>query len=408
MRNKIIKKSVCIIITLLMIISTMALTGCDKGEDGYPIQLGHTVLETSPKSVTVLDANLADIIINLGYATRLVGKSDTCNQELIEIIPTMGNAQTPDVKAITAANTDVVIANEDLGAYYIEQLKSNGIKVFRLPTPQSDTELQNLYITIAKIFSGTNGEPIATQTYQAFYTELVSTATGVLGTNQTYNIAYIYIDSDGNLASPVTGSFANKILSTTGSNVITADDKHNATGDNLINLLANYNPAFIFYDSQDALDRLRSNSLTAKLYAIEHNQCYQFGYDKLNLMGVSASTNSLELLVTMYPELQVKVEPEGEQTTEVTATDIEKKYGITITEGMVIDANSDIVQIFALQQRLADLGYYKYDVDGKFGQGTERAITDFQYINNFSTDGIADFALLEVLFSNEAIPLSSQ
>ena len=55
-----------------------------------------------------------------------------------------------------------------------------------------------------------------------------------------------------------------------------------------------------------------------------------------------------------------------------------------------------------LQQRLKRLGYYKGSVDGKYGQGTEDAIKDFQKNNKLNSDGIAGNATLKKLYSNNA------
>ncbi|MEG2253143.1 MAG: peptidoglycan-binding domain-containing protein [Clostridia bacterium] len=51
-----------------------------------------------------------------------------------------------------------------------------------------------------------------------------------------------------------------------------------------------------------------------------------------------------------------------------------------------------------MQQKLADLGYYAGDVDGRFGNQTRRAVEKFQYNNGLDSDGIAGKNTLTVLF----------
>ena len=62
--------------------------------------------------------------------------------------------------------------------------------------------------------------------------------------------------------------------------------------------------------------------------------------------------------------------------------------------------------IYALQQRLKDLGYYTIRVDGIFGSGTQRAVRDFQRVNGLTVTGRADNATQTLLYSSAAKPAS--
>lgn len=54
--------------------------------------------------------------------------------------------------------------------------------------------------------------------------------------------------------------------------------------------------------------------------------------------------------------------------------------------------------VTALQEALTELRYYKSTVDGKYGTGTKTAILTFEKKNKLTEDGIADPALLYLLF----------
>lgn len=63
-------------------------------------------------------------------------------------------------------------------------------------------------------------------------------------------------------------------------------------------------------------------------------------------------------------------------------------------------------KVTALQQRLAELGYYQGDIDGQFGNGTREAVVAFQTKNGLDPDGLAGEETQQKLFSDEAVPYS--
>ncbi|MDD3921503.1 MAG: peptidoglycan-binding domain-containing protein [Eubacteriales bacterium] len=56
--------------------------------------------------------------------------------------------------------------------------------------------------------------------------------------------------------------------------------------------------------------------------------------------------------------------------------------------------------VSAMQERLAELGYYTGDIDGAFGYQTLQAVQDFQYNQGLSVDGIAGKRTLTVLYES--------
>ena len=67
------------------------------------------------------------------------------------------------------------------------------------------------------------------------------------------------------------------------------------------------------------------------------------------------------------------------------------------------DSGDDVLK---MQERLDELGYMFTLYDGTFDQGTEQAVKDFQLYNGFLTTGVARPDVLEVLYSDEAVPNS--
>ena len=64
--------------------------------------------------------------------------------------------------------------------------------------------------------------------------------------------------------------------------------------------------------------------------------------------------------------------------------------------------------VLALQERLAFLGYYEGEADGRFGPETREALTAFQQQNNLLMSGMLDQTTHRVLYAQEARPYSDQ
>jgi peptidoglycan hydrolase-like protein with peptidoglycan-binding domain len=60
----------------------------------------------------------------------------------------------------------------------------------------------------------------------------------------------------------------------------------------------------------------------------------------------------------------------------------------TVTLGSDLKRGSQGQEVVALQQRLADLGFYQIAIDGDFGRGTEAAVIAFQRLNGLAQTGV--------------------
>lgn len=58
-----------------------------------------------------------------------------------------------------------------------------------------------------------------------------------------------------------------------------------------------------------------------------------------------------------------------------------------------------------MQLRLTELGYYERSIDGDYGNMTKTAVKAFQAANGLEQTGEATADVLELLYSDEAIPV---
>lgn len=62
--------------------------------------------------------------------------------------------------------------------------------------------------------------------------------------------------------------------------------------------------------------------------------------------------------------------------------------------------------VLRMQEKLKELEYYMYVSDGKFGEGTRRAVVDYQRANGLEPTGIADQSMLMRLYEGESVRYS--
>jgi len=74
----------------------------------------------------------------------------------------------------------------------------------------------------------------------------------------------------------------------------------------------------------------------------------------------------------------------------------------TAKPSSTLKTGSEGSDVKRLQQRLKDLGYYTGSVDGKFGQGTEQAVRDFQAAHKLTVDGKAGKSTQTTLYGSSA------
>ena len=109
------KKIVSVFLASALAVSACAgLAGCSGDNKNYPVSVADITIETEPKDIVVLSDETADIISYLGYAKKMVGRSDEVTQNFLSVAPSVGSAANPDVEKIKSYATDIVFADDTL------------------------------------------------------------------------------------------------------------------------------------------------------------------------------------------------------------------------------------------------------------------------------------------------------
>jgi len=75
-------------------------------------------------------------------------------------------------------------------------------------------------------------------------------------------------------------------------------------------------------------------------------------------------------------------------------------------DGRTLTTGSSGEEVRQMQAVLYELGYYKYEPDGKFGEATRRAVANFQRAHGLEDTGIADESVFIRLYEGEPVPYS--
>ena len=100
------------------------------------------------------------------------------------------------------------------------------------------------------------------------------------------------------------------------------------------------------------------------------------------------------------PEPESSVEESSKEESEV-SKEPEKPKFVTLTEGNMDETIAD-AKITEIQQTLAKLGYYTYEVTGYYGEATTAAVKDFQAKAGIEVTGNVDEATWNAIFADSA------
>lgn len=124
----------------------------------------------------------------------------------------------------------------------------------------------------------------------------------------------------------------------------------------------------------------------------------EYGDDVVSAIGDFQTANGMERTGIADIETQQKMNASDVVTRSDYIAAFAVKYaGKNVTTG---SSGEDVLNI---QKALVELGFYDNTPDGKFGEGTRRAVVDYQEANGLEATGIADASMFLRLFEGESV-----
>lgn len=410
---KLTQKAISTLIVVLLIASTcISLNGCvGSDKNDFPVKVANITVNSEPKNVVALSDNVADILSNIGYDTKLVGKSDECTQERLSVVPSVGPKSTPDVAKITAAKADLVFADNTLDSNYEIQLKDAGITIVKIMPADTKDELETTYKSIGTLLGGQNtGKEKANKAFKDLF-ETMQSVSDEKSSEEFKTICYLFLN-DSVLSTFSKGSYGDTILGLTGATNVgpgstVATINGYATDDGAIdaNTLKRSNPSYIFYSDDDVKTYLEKNDVLKKLDAVTKGNMVKMPMSYFTRQGDSALDGVSFMCNKLFPNSSSSSNTSassGATQVEDIST-VADKYGITITDDMKFNLDDENENVLALQKRLDELGYMSVEPTGYFGELTVTAIKEFQNVNNMEQTGVANADVIKAIFSTDAV-----
>lgn len=402
MKNKIISVA---LVLMLALSSVLVFSGCGDGE--YPVEVANIKISSEPKNIVVLDASTADIIECIGYEVKMVGRSDEVNQKSLSAAPSVGSAQSPDIKKIIDTGADLVFVNDSLSDESRAKLDENKINVVNIAVAGSQKQLETTYTTVGRILGGnTVGAAKGEEAYSKLISQMedIKSKVTAVDNNAALNtVCYMY-SVNGKLRLTTSGTYGDMLLGYTGCvNVAVNIDENKVE----VNTLKVANPNYLFYSDEQTLQAIKDDSVLSGLSAIKDGKTLMISADEMNRQGLSAINTLNKMVGFIHPELAVKDSDNGSSdtsATEAVVKSVADDYKIKLDDDLSLAPDDENDNVKAMQQRLFDLGYIddEENVTGYYGEVSKTAVSDFQSKNGLKDSGEADKETLAALFAENA------
>ena len=167
-------------ITVTAVGEAVLSVGGEGGEslpEGYPVIINDTEIRTPPEKVICLSGGLTEMIYELGFGDKLIGRGSYCEYpEQVISLTDFGKPTAPEIDRIKNAAPDVVITATRMQSRDIVALSESGINVVYIPSPRSVDEFGRIYSALGMMFVGMfDGEETGSKAFFGIKNQLSGT-----------------------------------------------------------------------------------------------------------------------------------------------------------------------------------------------------------------------------------------
>lgn len=395
-----------ILALFISICIAFSLVGCNKDsnnaqKNNYPVTISNVTINNQPNSIVVLSDSLADIILAQCHEIKLKARSDSCSQEELKVLPSVGSLENLDLKAIKDLAPQVVLSETELSKEQTEELQKSNINVIVLNHADSRDSLEQLYSDIGKIMAGnSDGVEKASKVIK----NILLTVDDITRLTQDNNVIHTacYFYDENTIATGDT--FIDDIIQFAGAVNIAHNSRDNKMDNSAIRLS---NPEYIFC-APGVKAKIKSNADFASLDAVVKDRIFEIDSNVISRQGRSIISNVTFIAGKIRPDLASDGSSTTSETNNVSSA-VESSASVSKNEAQqkqpltTLKLGDQGDNVLKMQQRLDELDYMHVAPNGVFTAKTMQSVKDFQFLNNMSTSGVADETTLNLLFSGNAV-----
>ncbi len=396
-QRAVLKRALCCFLCLLTALSAM--TACSGNNDvtsgagatDFPVTINGVTISSEPQGVAVLSPNLAEVVLALGYETKLKARCAECTTEDLSPLPAVDAG---DPEGIKNTGSTLVLADESLSEEQKAALTGAGLTVLAISSAKDREDLQRLYSQVgAALMGGSTGYGKGEKVAENVLITL-DDIERVIPSSDTPVTACYLTDLNGGA---VTGdSMQGRLFESAGLVNVATDSKEGKISDESLKAS---DPNYIFCIT-GLKDALMESEAYKELTAVKEGRVYEMPYSYIAYQGRGMIRAATFMAGTAYPELLESDALSSVPTSSSSAVSGGGEPGdySTLKSGDSGDA------VIRLQERLAELGYFYVNPTGNYLDVTVQCVKDFQLLNGMAATGIADAETQALLFSDEAVP----
>lgn len=266
------------------IVTTEDVGVADPEPQPYPVTVNDIVIETKPERVVSLSPSLTEIIFEMGYGDKVVGRGSYCDypEEVLQLTDT-GRPSKPDIDGIIALSPDVLFTATVIPTKDLYRLEENGIKTVYIPYPENITQFKNIYKAMGLVFDGKfDGEASGEKAFEVINSAFDAPEVS-LGD-------FVYITEGLTIA---TGdAFESSVLSCFGKNIAENGTDYGYPKEYLLE----FQPDVILLNDNYTIDDLLSDEVYSQLTAVAEGKVYTIS----NVYFERPSNRIVELIHLIY------------------------------------------------------------------------------------------------------------
>ena len=121
----------------------------------YPVTVNGLTLAEVPEHVVVLSPSLAEIAADMGFSSRLCGRTEECNYpQAVSVLTSVGKTLLPEQDKIEAVTPDLVLAQSEPSATLKAWLTEKQIPLLIIPAALTYEEIQTMYVAVGQALGG--------------------------------------------------------------------------------------------------------------------------------------------------------------------------------------------------------------------------------------------------------------